>query len=200
MSICCAFSFSLIIFFVLFCFPCDGVGEACAGVVTFFEGFYQRSWVSPLPAVPLHPWPLWFCVYLLLATDPSPHAQLLPLGNPVCTALVTNVHCGSGCFAFFSFIFFSPYIGTAWPAPTRLSCSHPRTQDTRSEPGGSVCMCVVRVFFIFLSSEAGKGGVFCTTSQKILPRFWLWISSPSPFHLSNGAFLAVKFHLHYNES
>lgn len=35
MSICCAFSFSLI-FFVLFCFPWDGVGEACAGVVNIF--------------------------------------------------------------------------------------------------------------------------------------------------------------------
>lgn len=39
MSICCAFSFSLIIF-VLFCFPWDGVGEACAGVVNFF--FFGR--------------------------------------------------------------------------------------------------------------------------------------------------------------
>lgn len=178
------------------------MGEACAGVVTFFEGFNQRSGVSPLPAVPLQPWPLWFCVYLLLATDPSPHAQLLTLSNPVCTSLVTNVHCGSGCFAFFSLFFFSAHIGTAWPAQIRLSCSHPCTQDTHSEPGGSVCMCVVRGFFflIFLSFEAGKGGGFCTTSQKILARFRLWISSPSPFHLSNGAFLAVKFHLHYNES
>lgn len=119
MSICCAFSFSLI-FFVLFCFPWDGVGEACAGVVNIFgvclvffclfvfgfdffflEGFYQRSWVSPLPAVPLCPQPPVLCVYPLLATDPSPRVQLLMLGNPVCIALVTNVRCDSGRFAFF---------------------------------------------------------------------------------------------------
>lgn len=178
------------------------MGEACAGVVTFFEGFNQRSGVSPLPAVPLQPWPLWFCVYLLLATDPSPHAQLLTLGNLVCTTLVTNVHCGSGCFAFFSFFFSLPTL-VLLGLPKSESAVPIHAHRTRTLNLEEVCVCVwLEVFFflIFLSSEAGKGGVFCTTSQKILARFRLWISSPSPFHLSNGAFLAVKFHLHYNES
>lgn len=41
MSICCAFSFSLIFFFVSFCFPWDGVGEACAGVVNIYFSFWK---------------------------------------------------------------------------------------------------------------------------------------------------------------
>lgn len=150
MSICCAFSFSLIFFFVLFCFPCDGVGEACAGVVTFFEGFSQRSGVSPLPAVPLQPWPLWFCVYLLLATDPSPHAQLLTLGNPVCTALVTNVHCGSGCFAFFSFFFSLPTL-VLLGLPKSDSAVPIHARRTLTLNLEEVCVCVWLDFFFFFN-------------------------------------------------
>lgn len=142
MSICCAFSFSLIIFvFVLFSLGWGG-GSVC-WCSDFFEGFYQRSWVSPLPAVPLCPWPPWFCAYPLLATDPSAHFQLLTLINPVCIALVMNVHRDSGCFAFF------PQIDTALPAQFKLGCSHPCTQDTRSEPIGSVCLGFFFSFFLF---------------------------------------------------
>lgn len=68
MSICCAFSFSLILLFGFGFFPWAGVGEACAGVVEyiyiyfilfffFSESFFQSSWVSPLPAVPFCPGP-----------------------------------------------------------------------------------------------------------------------------------------------
>lgn len=66
-----------------------------------------------------------------------------------------------------------------------------------------VCVCthVVRVVFLFLwIPRQEKEGDFAPLLQRLMARFRLWISSPIPSHLSNGAFLAVKFHLHYNES
>lgn len=138
MSICCAFSFSLILLFCFGFFPWAGVGEACAGVVNisiyiyilflfFLEGLLQSCLVSPLPAVPFCPGPPpGLCVYPLLATDAAP-----------CSSWSS----GSGCFAFF-LVYFWPQIFTC---PNPALCSHSCTQDTCSDPRGGVCVCVCAV-------------------------------------------------------
>lgn len=193
MSICCAFSFSLILlFWFWFFFPWAGVGEACAGVVNisisiyfiffflFGRLFFQSNWVSPLPAVPFCPGPPpGLCVYPLLATDAAPRSSWSS---------------GSGCFAFL-LVYFWPQVFTC---PNPALCSHSCTQDTCSGPRGGVCgvcvfVCVCVCVFrgLFWIPRQDKEGCFASLLQRLPARFRLWISSPSPFHLSNGPFLAV---------
>lgn len=130
--LCIFFQFDSLVWFWFF-FPWAGVGEACAGVVNisiyiyilffcffFLEGFFQSSWVSPLPAVPFCPGPPpGLCVYPLLATDAAPRSSWSS---------------GSGCLAFF-LVYFWPQIFTC---PNPALCSHWCTQDTCCDPRGGV--------------------------------------------------------------
>lgn len=133
MSICCAFSFSLILLFGFVFFSLGwGGGSVCwcseyIDIYIFFifffflEGFFQKSsWVSPLPAVPFCPGPPpGLCVYPLLATDAAPRSSWSS---------------GSGCLAFF-LVYFWPQIFTS---PNPALCSHWCTQDTCCDPRGGV--------------------------------------------------------------
>lgn len=140
MSICCAFSFSLIFFFffLLFCFPWDGVGEACAGVVTFWKAFTREVGV------------LLFVQFLYVRHPVHTHcwrrtrpAELLTLGIPPCIAFVKSVRCDSGCFAFFSPhpVFFLPphWYCLTCPSPTLL---FPSTHAGHALSLQELCGCV----------------------------------------------------------
>lgn len=141
MSICCAFSFSLIFFFffLLFCFPWDGVGEACAGVVTFWKAFTREVGV------------LLFVQFLYIRHPVHTHcwrrtrpAELLTLGIPPCIAFVKSVRCDSGCFAFFSpppCVFSSPTL-VLLDLPQSNSAVPIHARRTRAQPRGAVWMCV----------------------------------------------------------
>lgn len=139
MSICCAFSFSLVLLFGFGFFPWAGVGEACAGVVNisiykyfFFFSFWKAfsravGFLLFLQFLSVQGLPPGLCVYPLLATDAAPRSSWSS---------------GSGCLAFF-LVHFRPQIFTC---PNPALCSHSCTQDTCSDPRGGVWMCVcVRV-------------------------------------------------------
>lgn len=91
------------------------------------------------------------------------------------------------CLFFFLLFFFDPGL---LPTQIQLASSHPRTQDPRSEPRGGVGVCVLSEFY-FLILRQEKEAYFAPLLKRPMERFQLWISSPSPFHLSNGPFLAV---------
>lgn len=196
MSICCAFSFSLIFLFGFGFFPWAGVGEACAGVVEYiyiyfilfffsfrkafsravgFLLFLQFLSVQGLPQGCVGVC-VCLCVYPLLAPDAAP-----------CSSWSS----GSGCLAFFS-VYFRPQIFTC---PNAALCSQPCTQDTCSDPRGGVCVSVCVSVCVFRGlcwiPRQDKEGCSAPLLQRLPARFRLWIFSPSPFHLSNGPFLAV---------
>lgn len=148
MSICCAFSFSLIFllffFFLLFCFPWDGVGEACAGGVTYFwrrsPEKLEFSSCSSFMSVVLCP---------LLVTDPSPSAP---------GTRYPGVHCiHEGCMLWFRMLclFF-------FPSPTLVLLDLPQPSSAvpihahRMLSAWRSCVCVCLELFSYFSELRGR--------------------------------------------
>lgn len=154
MSICCAFSFSLIFFFLpLVLFSLGWGGGSVCWCSDFLEGFHQRSWSSPLRAVPLRPSP---CAYPLLATDPSRWAP---------DTRYPAVHCiREECTLWFRMLclFFPP--PCVFSSPTLVLLDLPQSNSavpiharrTRAQPPGAVWMCVWLELFSYFSELRGR--------------------------------------------
>lgn len=188
MSICCAFSFSLIIlfWFWFFFFPWAGAGEVCADVVNisiynFFWKVFSRAvgFLLYLQSISVQGLPqVCVCIHCWRRTRP-----LTAPGALVQDALP------------FSWFIFGP---RSLPAQIQL-CVPTDARRTRAliPEEACVCLCVSvcararALRGLFWIPRQDKEGCSAPLLQRLPARFRLWISSPSPFHLSHGPFLAV---------
>lgn len=134
----------------------------------------------PFPAVPFLPWPPGFGVRCLFAAPALPRCTL-PF-RMLCLFSFRSVR----------WVGFWPWIVAAWPG---------RDPALPSPAHSSRCrVCACGTWSSLLHPKAGEGEGPCTAAQRLLARFRLWISSPSPLSSVKRTLpCCFKFHLHYSE-